>query len=234
MLCLSLIQTTSEELATPKTDTVSSKREKELISSLLNYVPSIIELIANILSAGLWLHPLYSGQSSYNQTTPSIPDSLFMLQLPVNILNSSLNCINHLLSWIPLSADLPPIKLVNIIFQYASLGCLSGSDSSGECGELGALAMDCINELLIKNCVPNELEIFLTRLYEHSFNLLQQLTTTVPGGRNIDFARLDDRFVRLHIHTQLIILSILLLMLNYVIPCTLTYMYTWALQWNPL
>ena len=194
-LCLSLLQTTSEELATPKTDAVSSKREKELISSLLDYIPAIIDLIVDILTAGLWLHPLYSGQSLV-QTTPSSPDSLFMLQLPVNVLNSTLNCLNHLLSWIPLSANLSP-KLLDITFKYTSLGCLSGTDSTGHCGELGALAMDCMIELLIKNYVPNELEVFLIRLYEHSFNLLQQLTTNIPGGRNIDFARLDDRFVKL-------------------------------------
>ena len=52
--------------------------------------------------------------------------------------------------------------------------------------------MDCVNELLVKNCVPQEFELFLMKLFDQSFGLLQRLTNGIEGEGN-DFARLDDR-----------------------------------------
>ena len=36
--------------------------------------------------------------------------------------------------------------------------------------------MDCVNEILSKNCVPAEFEEFLLRLFQQTFHLLQRIT----------------------------------------------------------
>ena len=41
---------------------------------------------------------------------------------------------------------------------------------------LGVLAMDCVNEILSKNCVPAEFEEFLLRLFQQTYHLLQRIT----------------------------------------------------------
>lgn len=196
ILGLSLLQTTSEELATPKMDLISSTRCRELHSLMIQQLPRILDTLVQLLNSALWLHPSYTSsiQTPVSiSTSPFISDSPFVLQLPPEVCTSALSCLNHLFSWIPLSQDITP-DLLEIVFRYASLGCLSGSDVSEHSGNLGSIAMDCVNELLIKNCVPQEFELFLMKLFDQSFSLLQRLTRGVEGEER-DFSRLDDRYL---------------------------------------
>lgn len=104
----------------------------------------------------------------------------------------ALKCLAHLFSWMPLSNLITP-DILETIFHFASLGCDSVCDVSFHSGNLGSLAMDCINELLVKNCVPREFEAFLMKLFEKSFSLLQRLTSETERGLSCDFSKLDDR-----------------------------------------
>uniref|UniRef100_A0A9J8CGJ9 Exportin 6 n=1 Tax=Cyprinus carpio carpio TaxID=630221 RepID=A0A9J8CGJ9_CYPCA len=47
-----------------------------------------------------------------------------------------------------------------------------------ERAKLGVMAMNCINELMCKNCVPVDFEEFLLRMFQQTFYLLQRLTNT--------------------------------------------------------
>ena len=67
--------------------------------------------------------------------------------------------------------------------------------------------MDCVNELLVKNCVPQEFELFLMKLFDQSFGLLQRLTNGIEGEGN-DFARLDDRLVGILISISYVIVIV--------------------------
>lgn len=104
----------------------------------------------------------------------------------------SLTCLAHLFSWMPLSSNITP-NVLDTIFYFASLGCDSADDSSDVAGTLGSLAMDCVIELLVKNCVPREFEAFLMKLFDKSFSLLQRLTGVTEKGEPISFQHLDDR-----------------------------------------
>lgn len=105
----------------------------------------------------------------------------------------SLECLSHLFSWMSLSSVITP-SILDTIFHFASLGCDSAADVTENSGHLGSLAMDCINELLVKNCVPREFEAFLMKLFEKSFSLLQRLTGESERGISCNFSRLDDRY----------------------------------------
>lgn len=104
----------------------------------------------------------------------------------------SLKCLAHLFSWMPLSNLITP-SILDTIFHFAGLGCDSVSDATENAGNLGSLAMDSVNELLVKNCVPREFEAFLLKLFEKSFCLLQKLTGVTEKGVACDFSKLDDR-----------------------------------------
>lgn len=92
----------------------------------------------------------------------------------------------------PLSSNITP-NVLDTVFYFASLGCDSADDSSDVAGQLGSLAMDCVIELLVKNCVPREFEAFLMKLFDKSFSLLQRLTGVTERGEPISFQHLDDR-----------------------------------------
>ena len=92
----------------------------------------------------------------------------------------------------PLSSNITP-QVLDTIFYFASLGCESAEDSSDVAGLLGSLAMDCVIELLVKNCVPREFEAFLMKLFDKSFSLLQRLTGVTERGEPINFLHLDER-----------------------------------------
>ncbi|XP_051573033.1 exportin-6-like isoform X2 [Myxocyprinus asiaticus] len=115
----------------------------------------------------------------------------------------ALECLSHLFSWIPLSSSITPSLLASI-FHFARFGCqqpiktkplpTSNGDSApgslpangggrtiqmvshAERARLGIMAMNCINELMCKNCVPVDFEEFLLRMFQQTFYLLQRLT----------------------------------------------------------
>jgi len=113
----------------------------------------------------------------------------------------TLNCLAHFFSWIPLSTFITP-SLLSTIFHFAGFGCEvqggrtmnSGANFSSASCYLGTLAMNCINELLSKNCVPAEFEDFLLQMFQQTFCLLQKLTkdsnTCASGNR---LSELDER-----------------------------------------
>ena len=103
-----------------------------------------------------------------------------------------LTCLAHLFGWMPLSSNITP-QVLDTIFNFAGYGCDSASDATDSSGKLGSLAMDCVIELLVKNCVPREFEAFLMKLFDKSFSLLQRLTGETEGGGVINFSQLDDR-----------------------------------------
>ncbi|XP_071106408.1 exportin-6-like [Haliotis cracherodii] len=117
--------------------------------------------------------------------------------------SAALSCLAHYFSWIPLSTTITP-TLLSTIFHYAGFGCevrnnrasspnMSFSNST-QC--LGVLAMNCVNELLSKNCVPQEFEDFLLQMFQQTFYLLQKMTkesSTNPTGNRL--AELEDSYV---------------------------------------
>lgn len=113
----------------------------------------------------------------------------------------TLNCLAHLFSWIPLSTFITP-SLLSTIFHFAGFGCEtqgsrtmnSGANFNSSSSHLGILAMNCINELLSKNCVPAEFEDFLLQMFQQTFYLLQKLTkdsSTCSSGNRL--SEIDEK-----------------------------------------
>ena len=96
----------------------------------------------------------------------------------------ALQCLADLFTWIPLSS-LMTTSLLTTVFGYASFGYQTGDGH-----QLGTLAMDCINEIVSKNCIPEEFEEFLLKLFQETYQLLQDLVI----GQNINFANLDEKY----------------------------------------
>ncbi|CAM4336587.1 unnamed protein product [Leuciscus chuanchicus] len=120
----------------------------------------------------------------------------------------ALECLAHLFSWIPLSTSITPSLLASIFHFArfgcqqpiktkplptsngdSAPGNLpaNGGSGHGRTGQmvgqsdrarLGVMAMNCINELMCKNCVPVDFEEFLLRMFQQTFYLLQRLTNT--------------------------------------------------------
>ncbi|XP_065065498.1 exportin-6-like [Rhopilema esculentum] len=140
---------------------------------------------------------------SSNQWLPvsAIKQDLSVLQTldltSEEIVISSLSCINHFFSWMPLSSVLSP-NIVSKFFLFAEYGCagLSNGSSDHKCNEIGCLAMNCINELISKNYFPTEYESFLVKMFQQTFTLLQQLTKSPSGQDQAGIlAKLDENYL---------------------------------------
>ncbi|GFN87199.1 exportin-6 [Plakobranchus ocellatus] len=124
---------------------------------------------------------------------------------------SSLTCLAHYLCWVPLSTVVRP-HLLSTIFHFAAFGCQARPDAVNQTGspgssaragafsssthKLGVLAMNCINEILSKNCVPQEFEDFLLQMFQQTFNLLNKITkesNTSSSGNRLE--ELDEIYV---------------------------------------
>lgn len=157
----------------------------------------------------------------------------------------ALGCLSHLFSWIPLSRTITT-PLLSTIFHFAAFGCEVSPGSTGSEGSssaattasvagnhaLGVCAMCCINELLAKNCVPEEFEDYLLQMFQQCFYLLQRITrdttTNVSGNRLADmndsyvdkFTEFLQLFVSIHLrrfeaHTEFPVLDLLALLFKY-------------------
>ena len=196
LLGLLLLKTTSEELATPKMALILSTRRDELLSLMMEQSPIILNTLVQILDTAIKPH------SSPSSIKASPLSSAYSLELAPEICEQVLHCLNHLFSWIPLSTVITP-AILETIFRYACLGCYSNEVASDYYNELGSLAMDCVNELLVKNCIPREFDVFLMKLFDQSFTLLQKLTRTDSIGRKKNvLLRLDERLL-CHVHCEL-------------------------------
>jgi len=138
-----------------------------------------------------------TAESSVKHTQFHIPSNIPFIPLDSkteSLCSQSLKSLAHLFGWIPLSNVITPL-ILDTIFYFASLGCESVEDSTEGSGDLGSVAMDCVNELLVRNCVPREFEAFLLKLFEKSFGLLQRLTGETERGHVCNFSLLDERWV---------------------------------------
>lgn len=119
-----------------------------------------------------------------------------------NLCCLALKCLAQYFSWIPLSSMITP-SLLSTVFHFAGFGCeirksstSVNSNFSTNTQVLGNLAMNCINELLSKNCVPVEFEDYLLQMFQQTFYLLQKLTkdsrTNSTGNR---LSEIDESYV---------------------------------------
>ena len=168
----------------------------------------INQIILIFYPSGSLLINMFKSPESRVQTEALPPLDASSHQLAV----LCLNCLSHLFSWIPLSSTITP-SLLSTIFHFAGFGCDTAVTSHGTPPgsnhsfnssfgigpstpqSLGVLAMCCINELLAKNCVPQEFEDFLLQMFQQTFYLLQRVTkettTNSTGNRLQD---LDERY----------------------------------------
>ncbi|EDO42656.1 predicted protein [Nematostella vectensis] len=211
-LGLIMLQTTSEELASPRED-LSIARRTELHRLLLHEVPAILSLLTQLLDRILDKHrrlastvtpppsPTHVGRllnqspksrQNFGHPLPSLdPDAKEISCL-------TLKCLAHLFSWIPLSSTIKP-ALLGTVFYFAEFGCngiSGGGGSSVVCNpDLGVLAMTCINELLSKNCVPQEYEEYLLKLFQQTFQLLQRITKDSASSSDDHLSELDESYL---------------------------------------
>ncbi|XP_058012882.1 exportin-6 isoform X2 [Ahaetulla prasina] len=204
-LGLIMLKTTSEELACPRED-LSIARKEELRKLLLEQVQNVLGLLTGILESIWDKYSVTAATPPPSPTARESgdlfssllqnPSAAKLLNQPIPVLDSeseyvcslALECLAHLFSWIPLSTSITP-SLLTTIFHFARFGCdtrvrkmssINGSSQnaslSHERGQLGVLAMSCINELMSKNCVPVEFEEYLLRMFQQTFYLLQKIT----------------------------------------------------------
>ncbi|XP_048575902.1 exportin-6 isoform X2 [Nematostella vectensis] len=248
-LGLIMLQTTSEELASPRED-LSIARRTELHRLLLHEVPAILCLLTQLLDRILDKHRRLAstvtpppspthGVASTHSASPTVSNSSTLSlcstspltdaphhvsnPLVGRLLNQSpksrqnfghplpsldpdaeeiscltLKCLAHLFSWIPLSSTIKP-ALLGTVFYFAEFGCngiSGGGGGSVVCNpDLGVLAMTCINELLSKNCVPQEYEEYLLKLFQQTFQLLQRITKDSASSSDDHLSELDDSYL---------------------------------------
>nr|XP_039249816.1 exportin-6-like [Styela clava] len=125
---------------------------------------------------------------------PFLPEKSHKLAL------EALECLCHLFSWIPLSSNISS-RLLNVLFAYTRFGVHSSLITSKNFGQhsnmpnlpLGTLAMTCINELMAKNCIPNNFEDYLLRVFKFIFHFLKHVTKN--ENPRADLELLDEDYL---------------------------------------
>uniref|UniRef100_A0A671TAA3 Importin N-terminal domain-containing protein n=1 Tax=Sinocyclocheilus anshuiensis TaxID=1608454 RepID=A0A671TAA3_9TELE len=198
-LGLVLLKMTSEELVCPRED-LSVARKEELKKLLLDQIPTVLNLLTGILETVWDKHSVTVTTPPPSPTSRESGELLTPMVLEAesgDLCMLALECLAHLFSWIPLSSSITPSLLASI-FNFARFGCQTGQMvGHAERARLGVMAMNCINELMCKNCVPVDFEEFLLRMFQQTFYLLQRLTNTHTNTHTIKsrLQELDESYV---------------------------------------
>lgn len=155
--------------------------------------------------------PLSSACSHSPHAGGDILSNAFELSLQRGLLHSSpnmdleslkvsaqcLNCIAQLFAWIPLQQHGQiNNSLLAAVFVFATFGSSSKQDphTNVDTSKLGVLAMNCINEIISKNCISADAHDFIYQLFLNTFHLLQCLIKDSNEEAGL-FANLDGDYV---------------------------------------
>ncbi|XP_071749050.1 exportin-6-A isoform X2 [Lepeophtheirus salmonis] len=210
VLGLSTLLIASEELATPREENVYTLRRQELRKLMNEQVPRILRTLHNILLKVL------SGKGSRNTPPPSPSHRPHAIKTfaplksskennnlnPLSyeedeneIVELALKCLAHLFSWISLSSV--SLDLTDVLFRYARQSV----------GNLGCYAMNCINEVVYCQFVPDNYQNFFLHIFKNAFSLLSDLMNGDPTNGLVafdevyleKFTELLRNFVHIHI-----------------------------------
>lgn len=193
---LKLLKMISEEFISTKTD-LSTARRAELKSHFLQHTTVIIESMRQILEDAyetpsrfpLSAHTFASYDSladlrpNLHMNALSAGGSSFQLcQSPrgtfdsetIEICRHALEILIQLFSWIPLVQNVT-LPVVNTILKYVQLNDAATVD-------LGKAAMSCVNEILARNCMPQEFQEYLFLIFRNVFEVLKYLSNDEESG----------------------------------------------------
>ncbi|KAL5473099.1 hypothetical protein EMCRGX_G027544 [Ephydatia muelleri] len=193
MLGLTFLLIASEELAAPRGDTVPTARRQELAGLMARQSGPITSLVVEILDS--------YAEKQRHKLTPTPPPS--PCNSPIKTTPDPYRSTNEqeLISFCPpqrpsYAVSYSPLdKKSEESSTLPTWGATVPLTSRRGLEALALFAMDCINELMVKNYVPRELEAFLMKLFEKSFGLLQRLVGNGQTPVTSSFSHLDDRFL---------------------------------------
>ena len=89
-----------------------------------------------------------------------------------SLISECLQTLNQMLSWISLANNLNN-PLVMTLLSYCHVpSCVAGQPYQPGDDSLSLLAMDCVNEIMAKKCVPKDVETFLLTIYNHTMAMI--------------------------------------------------------------
>ncbi|RWS06375.1 exportin-6-like isoform X1 [Dinothrombium tinctorium] len=204
-LGLTLLETAIEELSTPRDDLSSTRKEElhklllnqipQILSVLTNVMENTLDKHINVVTATPPPSPTHSQHPNPGGVFGNgadIINNAFELSLRRGLLDSAphmdldslrissqaLSCISQLLAWLPLNQHQQISNtLLAAIFVCATFGCSVKQSLSKDLdvSQLGILAMNCINEIMSKNCISSDSTDFFYHLFQNTFHLLQTL-----------------------------------------------------------
>ncbi|KAL3272659.1 hypothetical protein HHI36_014124 [Cryptolaemus montrouzieri] len=181
---LVLLRTASEEFMSANTN-LDKDRKEELARLLHPYIPIVFQILTRILENLV----IFSGNKPRHSATATPPPSpthpsstmgLTMQQLASvatfrpdsKALNREiLTTIQHLFTWVPISAIHP--QIIKCIFNFTNISSYAQEDD-----DMCVMAMSTINELLYRKCTPPGTENFFIQLYQHTVDLLRDLSSS--------------------------------------------------------
>ncbi|XP_046438149.1 exportin-6-like [Daphnia pulex] len=196
ILGLLFLQTTSEELGTPR-DGLLSSRKAELKQRLLQLIPQILAILTGLLQS-IWEKRAHSITSTPppSPTNPLPPESSSPHHQNLSTGNNSssqslnseaepvarlvLQCLTHFFTWIPLSSHVTP-QLMELIFRFVGMGTEELQPMMSTSNELSVpvVALGTVNEILYKNCVPAEFENFVVLLFNNCCIILHHFVNNL-------------------------------------------------------
>ena len=89
-----------------------------------------------------------------------------------SLISECLQTLTQMLTWIPLANNLNN-QLVMILLSYCQIpSCANGQTYQPGDDSLSLLAMDCLNEIMAKKCVPKDTQSFLVTIFHHSMTMI--------------------------------------------------------------
>lgn len=174
-LAANLLKIISEEWTSNKSRIKSSRRAK-VKEMLAAEVPNVVLLFSNILTA-LWEQNVREVQSSGTQSLDAYAEYQSNFENDTEaaaLVKSVLAAYQSFIHWAPLNIVLSPAH-IDVLFRYSML-----NDNTS------AIALDCLNEMMERNYVPQEMNEFLVQLHGASMSMVARLVKDDSVLANMD------------------------------------------------
>ena len=160
---------------------------------MLQQAPKSIRLLSAILQSGA-KHSETMETSGYNRN--SFSSSLNNLSLTRNPdemhkqIVTSLNCLAHFFTWIPLNQAPIYGDLLETLFYYAALGIDGSREISNQHEQQGLAAIHTLYELVALGGIPQNYDEFLAHIFTLTCKLMAKVIEMSEG-----LSKLDDKYL---------------------------------------
>ena len=177
-----------------RADVINTQRRVVLRSQMLQQAPKCIRLLSALLQTNA-KHSETASIAGFNKNSfsSSATNNFSLTRNPDELhkqIMTSLNCLAHFFTWIPLNQAPIYGDLLETLFYFAALGIDGSREVSNQHEQQGLAAIHTLYELVALGGIPQNYDEFLAHIFTLTCKLMAKIIEMSEG-----LSKLDDKYL---------------------------------------